>query len=282
MLTTIENPQLFYKVKQTPTDIMTNCPFHGADRNPSFGISRDEGLAHCFACGYKNSFSGFVDDLNMGHIFDTNLPIAEENTIEIDLGDCGVEPAINLENPYKNNVTHYWRKRGITKEIKDLFELGYDETTKDVTFPIKDLCGNITGFIRRSTKEKKFHIDKSLKKTLFGMYELLLTNYKRHDIIIVESNIDALYLWSLGFPSLALNGTGSKSQYELIKQLPYRVIYLLLDNDKAGRMGTQKLSQALNKEFFVDVVQLPNTCKDANDMSKEQVIEALEKVGYFG
>ena len=35
------------------------CPFHG-EKSPSFAVSRDSGLFHCFGCGAAGDVIGFV------------------------------------------------------------------------------------------------------------------------------------------------------------------------------------------------------------------------------
>ena len=273
-----ENLSLFKDINTTGKDIMTNCPFHGADNKPSFGLRKSDGLSHCFTCGYKNNIEGLIKDLGFEYLFDTREQVEEKRKIDLPKKNKGHIKEIT--NPYKENKTLYWKRRGITKEIKDLFELGYDIKTKDVTFPMKNLSGNIMGFIRRNTLEKKFHVDRGMDKLLYGMYELRLTNYERFDIIIVESNVDALYLWSLGYPALALNGTGSYTQYDLISKMGFRVIYLMLDNDEFGKKGIDRMIKNVPTQKF-KIVSYPDGVKDANDMDKNMIYTSLKEVGYF-
>ena len=273
-----KDSRLFNKININDRDVITNCPFHGEDKNPSLGVKKSNGVVHCFSCGYSNNFTGFVKDLGLGDLFSTEEVISKNREIDLFLKkECKFK---NLPNPYVKNKTLYWTKRKITKETKDLFELGFDTKTNEVTFPMKDICGNIVGFIRRSVNKKRFKIDKDMDKILYGLCELYLTGYKRNDIIIVESNIDALYLWSLGYPALALNGTGSYKQYEILNQLSFRLIYLMLDNDVAGRLGAERIRRNVKRKFFKQL-KYPLGVKDVNDMTKEQVVQSLMEGGYF-
>ena len=85
-----------------------------------------------------------------------------------------------------------------------------------------------------------------------------------------ESQINALYCWTLGIPSIALFGTGSSNQYKLLKQSGIRVFNLYFDGDAAGHKGAERFKKAMPSDILVNTYILPEG-KDINDLSSEEV-----------
>ena len=110
---------------------------------------------------------------------------------------------------------------------------------------------------------EKYDLDKSI-------YLLdTIKKYKYTTVYVVESQINALTLWGWGYPSVALFGTGSEHQYNLLKKSGIRNFVLCFDGDTAGRQGAKKLVKTLPVSSMVTVVQLPES-KDVNDLTKEE------------
>jgi DNA primase len=64
------------------------------------------------------------------------------------------------------------------------------------------------------------------------------------EVCLVEGPFDALTLWRWGYPAVALLGTQARpAQIEVLKR--FERIYLVLDNDAAGRHATSRLQQLL-------------------------------------
>lgn len=90
-----------------------------------------------------------------------------------------------------------------------------------------------------------------------------------HSICICSSLKDALCLWSnIGIPSIAVQGEGYSMSDTAINELKrrYKHIYILFDNDEAGLIDGEKLSESTG---FINVV-LPriNNAKDISDLYK--------------
>ncbi len=67
---------------------------------------------------------------------------------------------------------------------------------------------------------------------------------------------------------MALFGTGSKNQYDILNRSGIRKYILALDGDNAGRNGTKKLISNL-KNAIITILDVPNG-KDVNDLTKEE------------
>lgn len=257
---------------------MVCCPYHknGLERRPSAQFRDKDGLFYCFACKKAHSLPdviGYCLNTNgyswMRDHFDSET-IASRH-VDINFEQEEVE-FIDKDELKKYRYFHpYMFERKLSKDVIRKFDVGFDKNTNCLTFPVKDRYGNILFIARRSVEKKFFNYPSGAVKPLYGEYELFreIQHKQINEIYVCESMINCLTLWSWGYYAIALNGTGSKHQYELIKQLPFRKILLALDGDKAGREGTQKLVSALKQHKFISIVQIPKG-KDVNDLSKDE------------
>ncbi len=203
----------------------------------------------------------------------------------------------------------YMYERKLTDAIIEKFDVGYDndfkleKKDKDgnnilnvkqekmydyfgpcITFPVKDLNGNVVFIARRFINMKRFHYPTHIKKPIYGLYEVLKDNPKCDSIVLCESMIDALYFNSillkmnLPIQCVALNGVGSSYQYDLLRKSTINTIYLLTDMDSAGMDARNKIKAALNdKIFFIDLY-LPKNRKDINDCTEEEIRSIINNI----
>lgn len=288
---------LLKKIKDVGDDCMITCPYHGngQERRPSAGIRKEDGVFHCFACGETHSLQevisycfGNYDDIVGKEGWKWLLKnfaitqVEQRNDIVI---DCERKVA-KIEKQKRSNAfvsddildkyryTHpYMYKRGLTDEIIELFDIGYDEETDCITFPIRDIQGNCLGVARRSTHGKYFNYPNGFEKPLYGVYELMKFQYDRdgiQEVIVCESMLDALSFWTVDKYAVALNGLGSEMQFEQLRDLPCRTIILCTDMDEAGLKARQKLKKQLYNKIVMQYF-LPEGRKDANDCTKEEL-----------
>ena len=276
-------------------NIGITCPFHknGNESHPSCYVyaKRDNpdvpyGFYKCFTCGSQG---------NLDHLVSQSLNCSYEDArswlIENYSGtlteQLGLDlPEIELKKPEKIEYIDesfldqfayfhpYMEQRKLSKDIILKFKIGWNPVTDALTFPIWDEHGRLIGISERKIKYKQFTLPKNLSKQIY-----LLDTVKRENITevyVVESQIDALYLWSIGKPAIALFGTGSKEQYKMLRRSGIRYYHLALDGDLAGRQGMSKFINAMPNNVFIDVCQLPDG-KDINDLSKDE-IENLPKI----
>lgn len=163
-------------------------------------------------------------------------------------------------------------QRKLTKDVIEKFKIKYDDKTKCIVFPVWDEKNNLKLLTRRSVIDKKFIIDKDIDKPVYLLNHIKNNNIKT--MIICESQINALTCWGYGFPAVALFGTGTKTQYELINKSGVRNIILMLDGDEAGRKGTQKLIENIRKDIIVVDIKMPLN-KDVNDLTYDEFMKIL-------
>lgn len=274
--------------KMTNGNYMTNCPFHsdGQERKPSFGISED-GECHCFACGYSaKSFEQFLNNL-----FDKpdnddfavtwvsrHLSVIEQETrkVHLDFGrtrklQSSVPPAniISEEQLDSYRYIHpYMYERGLTDEIIEKFDIGYDREHRCITFPVKELDGTVSAVLTRSVVSKFFTIPEGYEKPVYGAY--LFTTGKYKSAYICESMFNALTCWVYNVPAVALIGTGSSHQIDILRKLPVRSYTLALDPDEAGQKATNRIARALRGyKLLSKLVYKKGDYRDINDLQSE-------------
>lgn len=274
----------FRDIKPNGENVQCTCPFHknGQERKPSFGININNGKAHCFSCNWSGDITTMVSEL-FGHYNDfgqygLKWLIKNFNSIEIENRSSILK--LERDNKQKEDILiiteeeldkyryihPYMYKRGLTDEIIEDFDIGYDKENKCLTFPIKDLKGNVIMIATRSVNNKFFYIPKTESKPIYCADRFVSGKYK--ECYITESFLNCLTLWKLGKPAVALMGTGSKEQYKILKLLPVRKYIIALDPDNAGKHGTTRLKNNLDNKIVREIKYLDDT-KDINDLQEE-------------
>lgn len=108
---------------------------------------------------------------------------------------------------------------------------------------------------------------------------------KTKDVILVEGVLDALRLNAdkkTDKPAIALGGTEiSKYQIQALEDAGVRYLILALDNDTAGKDGTEKLIKLLmNSNIYPSVIEFPEGIKDFDEFltKKTHDVEFKEKL----
>lgn len=289
--------QLLHSIKPVNDNIMISCPSHkdGQERKPSCGVSLVDtytggkitpaGTVHCFTCGYTadlTSFISFCFGYKDRGLYGNNWLKSKYRTTLLE-SKRDLSLSISRDKPKEkyptipDTILHqyeyyckYLSDRGISKEICSKFSIGCSPKEMLITLPVKDLEGNVKFIQTRNINSKFYFIPAGINKTdfLFGGFECIIGQYKT--VWIVESIFNALTLWQLGIPAVALLGTGGGNQYKLLRRLPVREYIIALDNDEAGKAGTQKLINQLSSAKMLKTLQYNyNDTRDINDLKEE-------------
>lgn len=291
------NIDLFRKFIVNELNIQFTCPFHnnGQEKKPSCGISRKDvikqgktvpaGTVHCFTCGWTGTIAEMVS-----HVFGRETDFGKfgrrwllTNFVSLKIEDRSVIIP-KLRQFEQNYVTEeeldsyryihpYMYKRKLTDEIIDKFDVGYDpdfKLVKDgnkipcITFPVKDLKGNVVFVARRSIEGKIFHYPISVGKPVYALNEIPPNSLY---FVVCESILNALRLWTRGVYATALIGLGTEQQYNLIKRSNARTIYSAFDGDVAGKQALKRLKLYLGKYKIIKELPIPDE-KDVNSLSE--------------
>ena len=284
------NSPLLAKTSPSSGYLMVCCPYHknGLERHPSAQFRDEDGLFYCHACKETHSLASVISYcLNENgwkwliRNFLNNSSDSRKVKIDIDREEVKQENQfVDREELKKYNYIHkYILNRGISAEIVKKFNVGYDPSNECITFPNKDLNGNIAFLATRSINTKFFHYPKSTIKPVYGLYEIkreIEQGNQINSIYITESMIDALQIWTWGQYAIALNGLGSKDQLKTLIDFPCREYILATDNDERGKEARKRIKAYLEKYKIIKEISYKSyqDCKDINDMTEEQFTNA--------
>ncbi|MFD1267553.1 toprim domain-containing protein [Paenibacillus motobuensis] len=172
-----------------------------------------------------------------------------------------------LLDAYAIQDSDYLTSRGISPEVQALFRTGYDPINQAVTIPWVDVTGRLLNVKYRSTRKKRFWYAKNgvpVRDLIYGIDIV----YKRRirKVCLVESEIDALYLWTIGQPAMATGGASfNKKKRDLILRSPVEELILLRDNDSAGRVWRNEVVAAFDGKLRIDLSLVPRGYKDVGE-----------------
>ena len=253
---------------------------------------------NCFACGWSGTIEEMISELygyqDEGK-FGKRWLIKRFNTVEIEtrpniLENFGGRKNGNSVSLHRNSITNcnnksgenntfiteeeldkyryihpYLYERGLTDEIIERFDIGYDKTRDEITFPVADLHGTIRFIASRSVKNKFFRLPKGEDKPIYQGHRFVTGKYRT--AYITESFLNCLTCWKYDKPAMALIGTGNRKQYEILNKLPVREYILAFDPDDAGRKATERFRKNVHGKIIKELVYPDN--RDINDLQEE-------------
>ena len=261
------------------------------EQHPSFSINLDTGLWIDFGSdddfwkkGNLIKLLAYLENCSMEEIETTYLELyglmvsdADSLELSINIQETGPAKTFSREElkPYLYRYRPYLLKRGITDEIMKKFVVGYDKETQAVAFFWMDAdTGKVVAVKFRSIKSKQFYYldgGQEVRNHLFGLYQLKQEGHKI--AYIVESEIDALYLWSLGVPAVALGGsTLSENQRRLLLLSGIETLVIATDNDKAGYRIAREICRELGGHLTLKKLYIPPYAKDVNDLAPNELL----------
>ena len=285
----------FHIFRNNGDNVQTNCPFHkgGQERKPSFGVNGEIDKCHCFSCGWAGTIEEMISEL-YGYQDDGKFGkrwlIKRFNTIEIETRQNIMEGfhVRNNSNAFNNPcrsdnvfsadkmvteeeldkyryIHPYLYQRGLTDEIIERFDIGYDRERKEITFPVRDIEGRCVFVAGRSVERKFFRLPKGIDKPIYCSNEFRAGTYRT--AYITESFLNCLTCWKYDKPAMAMIGTGNQKQYEILNKLPVREYILAFDPDEAGRKATERFRNNVHGKIIKELVYTDN--RDINDLQEE-------------
>mgnify|MGYP000070602522 CR=1 FL=1 len=296
--------------KANDINLRVHCPFApwrhegGVDKIPDMYLKvedSDVSVYHCFACHSKGTVDRLISELaalRQKDYRDLYKKYKEEPKVEL-------LKKYNLKTPEKQEdkkskcfsirdlpvsirpqliELHEWLDRGISRKTIEKYKVRYDIKNDRIFFPQYSIEGKLVGAIGRAGFEsivpKYYHYNKdiSLKDYLYG--ENFFTKKINH-IILVEGQFDVLRMVDYGYRNVfGISGAGVN--VPIIKFAEYiDKIYLVFDNDKAGRMYVKDFGRKFSKYFKICIVELPEG-KDPCDCTKEEIDEAFKNHKIYG
>lgn len=299
-----------------PNDIGGPCPFHksGTEQNPSFYINLDTGQFYCHACKARGTFVQFLKRLNTpSSIIDSIIELGNR-----EVGKRRPRRKLNsgtgehLLNESLLGVFQFCPtalvEDGFDEELLQKLDIGFDKRRLRITFPIRDLYGNLVGISGRSVtgEHPRYMVYKSEQLLDYAPDDpKVVARYRAYDIknhdyiwnlhnvyplalyseldtvIVVEGYKACLWMVQQGFENVvALQGSSlTYAQSQLLGRLGATII-LFLDNDQAGKEGTLTTGWQLRQAGRrVSAVTYPSWCEDntqPDDLEQPEILEALD------
>ena len=270
--------------------IMVSCPYHNNTKQPDMGITKHPikkkdriipaGYGYCFGCHHKASLAEIVSNVfgyNDFGVFGKKWVLEHFGTFDVEnRGGIIHVPNRNITKEEYQYVSdeeldkyRYWHpylgKRYVDMNLANIYDVGFDLKTKEITFPVRDIDGRCLFVARRSITGKRYSYPQNIDKPIYGLYELMHLFPNTKEAYVCESMFNCMTLTKQGVPSLALLGTGSEHQYKLLRELPFRKYIIALDNDSAGDNGAVKLYNALRNDKLMSRFIIKFKDKDIND-----------------
>ena len=288
----------FAYFRRNGDNIQCPCPFHknGQERKASFGVNGNLNKCHCFTCGWSGGIDDMISEL-FGFVdskYGKRWLIKRFNTIEIEsrpniLEGLNVRNNVRNINVYSSNINRnydsndntryiteeeldkyryihpYLYERGLTDEIIERFDIGYDRERKEITFPVRDIEGRCVFVAGRSVERKFFRLPKGIDKPIYCADKFRTGTYRT--AYITESFLNCLTCWKYDKPAMATIGTGNQKQYEILNKLPVREYILAFDPDEAGRKATERFRKNVYGKIIKELVYPDD--RDINDLQEE-------------
>ena len=138
----------YTNLRKAGKNFMGRCPFH-EERTPSFSVSQEKGVYHCFGCGKSGNVFNFIMDIDNVTFIDAVRTLAERAGIQLQFDEEDYEDRNQIELLYEINkragkyfydnllshdgtyVREYLEQRGIKSDTITKFGLGFSLRAND-------------------------------------------------------------------------------------------------------------------------------------------------------
>lgn len=261
-------------------NVMVCCPFPHHDNmfnmdyyetKPSASINKDMGAFNCFVCrrhGNELEFAQMLTGKPKDEIIKNNLLNEELDNEEKDWENLQHKELLN-----DFNMIMKLDSSGITQETIKSLKLG--KITNKLATPVfvNGKLKNVARYnINKLPNTPKVEYMTNSKSGDIVPFDLWKNNF--NNTVICEGEKDMLVARSHGFNAITLTGGSQASlQEEYINYFKGRNVYIVYDNDDAGRNGAKKLYKQLNNICSVYVTDISLICTE----NKEDVSDFFNK-----
>lgn len=246
-----------------------HCPFH-EDDNRSTSLNIEKNLWYCMVCSIGMSSEELVQKMRRDptSVFPPPPPGSRSggggrsrssgSAVLPDEGTVAGWHSAFMSN--RRLLKAFQRKRGISVDTLKRFSIGYDEATKAITIPVRDVDGNLVN-IRRyqmNPTDGRRKIWSVRGHGEHALYPLEILDDNPSEVLICEGEWDALLAIQNGFAAITRTGTADAWKSSWNNKFRDKDVWLCHDMDAKGQTANGKLSREL-RGFAKDVtiVKLP-------------------------
>jgi DNA primase len=303
------NPEAVANSRRGPNNIMIRCPFHagGQERTPSCSVHLEQPVFFCHGCKEGGHLSRLLRALGLPG--DLAKRMVDEGNFAATPGfvtRVGLYRLYEGPNPYRTqfildeDVLDDWRlapksllETGFKKGTLRHFEVGFDYQNLRITYPIRNVFGELVGVSGRTVvdQDPRYKLYRKELTSIAGIpehYELdkrgLLWHahviwpvlYKTPEPVIITEGFKAtMWVWQSGVHDVvATIGSYLTDLHTNLLSVVRCPIFLFYDNNEAGKIGTWKAIQKL-KANELYVANYPDLREQPDDLDPEEVREAL-------
>ena len=244
------------------------CPYHD-DNNASLHISED-GRANCFGCGW--SARNIVDMYAKVHELEyTDARMILYQQITNALPEA---KAIKFHKNLTRNILaikYIMQERRIDDEQISIYKLGFDPNTERITIPIFDQFGYLVNIRYMAwNKKSKYKVINDNGHGAARLYpEADLVTMDK--VLLVEGEWDCLVGKTFGLPTITWTGGAGAWDHQYDWLFKNKHVFVLYDNDDAGRKGAQQAKEALQRVTTCSIIPPPSARgKDLSDWAREE------------
>ena len=285
-------------IKISGNEVRCCCPFHEED-NPSFSINLETGKYICFSgkCGKKGNLISFISELTgkkyneVEQELQINFENLKYNNIIKETLDSFEKHKEDLNyvkyNNYKfvelNNLLDEQKILNIInipKDISDIVKLKICLTNpykKRLVVPIDDNIYEFRDLTKKSNHKCLYESGIKISNYLFN----IIINKDDNNIFLCEGTKDAMSVAGFGFNACCTFGINISSKQILkILKLGMKKVYILRDNDVAGKLSSKNTYKELKKFIDCKIIKYPKDFKykDPNEMQQKE--EFLNLIKY--
>ena len=187
------------RLKKSGRSYMGNCPFHN-EKSPSFSVSQDKQLYHCFGCGASGNLFSFImekEGISFSEAVEqlanrANIPLPVEEMEDVESPEYKRRKemlrAHDLAAKYYHHILmntevglpgmRYLQSRGLSRTTIETFQIGFAPNAWDVLRKFlvekrgfaEDLLAE-AGLLSESANQKGKYYDKFRNRVMFPIHD---------------------------------------------------------------------------------------------------------------
>lgn len=305
------------------TQYQFNCPNCAeekgyVDNKFNFETNLAAGVCHCWRCGFSGPISRAIKEYGgkdaLTEYYRIIKDIKESSFYDIglfkDSGDKNIFneeylhlpktfTKIDLKTCKKKDLVEYLKKRHITQDIIDYYNIGYTTWDEEdwqwrnrIIVPSYDTNGDLNYYTGRTfkanDKRQKYRNAENVKKDDVMIHEGKVSFDA--DIYLVEGCFDAIYGNGNVVPLLGKTLTKKSVTYQRIHENANAKVVICLDGDTDIK-ETKRIYNLLNsgrllgRVWYIDMSKNPHSWKDFGetyeDAEKNGIIELMKSARQF-
>lgn len=243
--------------------VLKNCPACKDDKFHHFYMNKATGLwdcKKCFSKGHFNQFRSYFGDTDLNFAeFDIKIPEIQEKQYRSLDNKMALNFATRLWSSQEDVQKYLEEERGLTKETLEHFKIGVSDDGK-IAIPIYEDGLLINLRYRKNPSDTsegpKYNTEKNCRSALFNVD--VLKNGKHKSCFLTEGEFDAMKLIQEGFTNTVSVTLGAGSFPDEWKEdfKNMGMIYIVFDQDEAGRKGAAKVADILGP-YRCKIINLP-------------------------